>query len=59
MIIKNIEGNKGNQNLQLWLTVHIKITNLSYKIRKGKWKLLSKIEEITVGRAHENTFKLN
>ena len=29
------------------------------KYRKGKWKLLPKIEEITVGKAHVNTRKIN
>ena len=29
------------------------------KYGKGKWKLLPKIEEITVGQAHKNTRKLN
>jgi len=29
------------------------------KYRKGKWKLLPNIEEVTVGHAHTNTQKLN
>ena len=33
--------------------------NYFTKYRKGKWKLLPKIEEITVGQAHANTQKLN
>jgi hypothetical protein len=40
-------------------TNRFKLTIVQHKIRKRKGKLLTKIEEITVGKAHANTQKLN
>ena len=51
-----------SKEFNVWNTVIADLCNSSYsytKWGKGKWKLLPKIEEITVGQAHKNTRKLN
>ena len=46
-------------NSLLWKYIVCIISIMIYtKYRKGKWKLLPKIEEITVGQAHINLIKI-
>ena len=54
-----LPSNLSNQIIQLKNHVERKVPKYeNHKLRKGKWKLLPGIEEMTKGQAHTNTRKL-